>query len=60
MNFDTSDWIAIVGIVLATALALIMIFKKNEKKIETNITQKSGWFSKGKQEQNIDIKESDD
>jgi len=60
MNFDTSDWIAIVGIVLATILALIMIFKKTEKKIEINATQKSGWFSKGKQEQNINIKESDD
>lgn len=53
MNFETSEWIAIIGIFLATVFAIIQLIRKNHN---TNISQKSGYFSRG--DQNINIKET--
>ena len=53
MNFETSEWIAIIGILIASVFAILQLVKKTHN---TNISQKSGPFSKGKQ--NINIKET--
>lgn len=61
MDLTTSDIIAICGIVIATILGLIGLLKKNKsKEYNINANQSSGWFSKSKQKQKIEINESDD
>lgn len=59
MAVTTSDWIAIIGILLASFFAILMLRKKT-KKNKTEIIQKSGALSKGNQKQNINIHSSDD
>ena len=59
MDFATSDWITIIGIVLASIFAILMLLRK-AKKNKLEITQKSGHFSKGDQKQKINIHNSDD
>jgi hypothetical protein len=60
MDFSAAEWIAIVGIILASLFALIQIIKKNKNKnSSTVVNQKSGAFSKGNQNVNISTNQSD-
>lgn len=61
MRLSTSDWIAIIGIILATAIGLITWLKRGDgKSNEIQVKQSSGALSKAKQKQNININISDD
>lgn len=61
MSLSTSDWIAIIGIILATVIGLITWLKRDDgKSNEIQVKQSSGAFSKAKQKQNININLSDD
>ena len=58
MDFSTAEWIAIVGIILASMFAFIQVIKKN-KSNSTTVNQKSGAFSKGRQNVSITNDQSD-
>lgn len=61
MTLTTSDWIAIIGIILATIIGLMAWAKKESgKSNQINVEQKSGAFSKGNQRQNVNINTEDD
>ena len=61
MSLDTSNWITVIGIVLASIFALLGLLKiQNSKKYKIDATQKSGPFSKSKQKQTISINNTDD
>lgn len=51
MTLSVGEWIAVVGIVLATIIGMIQIIKSQTAKSSgsININQTSGPFSKGKQ-----------
>jgi len=53
--FDTSEWLTIIGIIVAIILGLIPLLKKSEKSNNINISQTSAPFSKGKQKQNVKV-----
>jgi|TARA_Y100001970_G_scaffold86789_1_gene109466 LPXTG-motif cell wall-anchored protein len=58
VDLETSDWIAIIGILLATILGIIALFKKGAKSTNLNVSQNSGHLSKSKQKQKVTVKES--
>jgi len=61
MNLTTGNWIAIIGIVLASLFALIRLLLKNKKNQHSNveINQQQGSFSKGTQKIKIDSSQTD-
>ena len=61
IELSTSEWIAIIGIVLAFIIGVIQIGKKRDKKdSDININQKSGSLSKSDQTMSINIGKHDD
>jgi D-arabinose 1-dehydrogenase-like Zn-dependent alcohol dehydrogenase len=54
INLSTGEWIAVVGIGIATIISLIQILR-NKGSDTLNINQKSGFFSKGKQKVNVKV-----
>lgn len=60
-SLSTSDWIAVIGIIIATIFAIIGFIKiKNGNKNKINIIQKSGALSKGDQDQKVSITNTND
>lgn len=61
MTLTTSDWVAIIGIILATVIGLMAWAKKESgKSNQIHVEQKSGTLSKGNQKQNVNINTADD
>lgn len=58
INLSTGEWIAIVGIGIATIIGLIQILR-NKGSNTFNINQKSGMFSKGKQKISVKVNKND-
>lgn len=61
MTLSVGEWIAVVGIVLATIIGIVQIAKSQAAKSsgDININQKSGHFSKGKQKIKIKTDQSE-
>ena len=61
MSLSISDWIVIIGIILATVIGLTTLLKRSDgKNNEIKVKQSGGAFSKAKQKQNVNINISDD
>ena len=60
MNLDTPEWIALIGIILATVIGVIGLVKKGSKTTTINANQSSGMFSKTKQKQTVKVKDKSD
>lgn len=61
MDLSTSDWIAVIGVILATVIGLITLLKKGDgKSNHIKVKQSADAFSKAKQNQNVNINISDD
>lgn len=61
MSFSISDWIAIIGIIVASIIGIVTLLKKTDaKQYKISAKQNSGPFSKGKQKQNIKVTTADD
>lgn len=60
-DLSTSEWLTIVGIVVAVFIGLFQLIKSNKSKTQKlNITQSSGTFSKGTQNINLKVDSNDD
>lgn len=56
MTFSTSEWLAIIGILVAVIFGVLAILKKEaSSKNNIKINQKSAPLSKSKQRQNVRI-----
>ena len=56
MSLETSDWIAIIGIVLASVFAVLGLIKMSSgKKYKVEAEQRSGALSSGEQKQSINV-----
>lgn len=59
-QLTNSDWIGILGIIVAIVLGLMQMLKKDSKsKNKINISQKSGDSSKGDQKQSVKVNIND-
>ena len=60
ITLNTSDWLTIIGILIAIIFGFLSYFKKGASpKNKINISQNSAPFSKGKQKQNVNINTDD-
>lgn len=61
MSLSTSDWIAIIGVALATIIGIVTLLKNSDgKSNQIQVKQSAGAFSKTKQKQSVNINTLDD
>jgi hypothetical protein len=61
MELEISEWIAVIGIVLATIIGVLALLRSNRSKSTVvNVDQSSGHFSKTNQSTKIKVSDRDE